>query len=622
MSTIDTLASAFAAHRGGPSEALKNASETINATAIDPKGSIESAVAAVRAAGISKADLNAIHQNIATGSGTWESAGITARGRLASVISRIIERDDAFASPPMRRRPGGFEVPVTTLPVPPQPKPGITIGKQYESQVTALDRKYMEAFEKAGIVGNLTGARNTLTAGALQAMVDTASNTKGLSLREFLIDIVIGSAALGFEGITANSYDNAAAVLIAASEKQKAASEKAGKGKDVDALSALVGNTIDKENRSKAEIAGIYRALDAIYLQDSTAAAPELRRQLTGRSVGRSLQGSYDFHLSYDATILTADPHIEERPVASTRSTRRGSVVSQKSAVGGRELMLVDDTFAKGRWESRTLRELVAADPRFLEVAVAKEFDLDASRDVLVVQGKDDPHPIYLVFSKAGDGVLTICKDCAFHDFTVPGRPGGGGGGAPIMVRKPVIYIYPQTAMTVRVQLEVAGKYVAQYPKMNRDDGWEVRAQPNGDLLDPRTEKTYAYLFWEAERAEQFVIDESKASLVARESVVDFLDKMASAYQLTPRERTDFVSYWMAPMQANAFSMVQFLDVDYTSYAKMRVTPEPDSIIRMFMVFKAATGLERVGNPSMPTVERRGFTVVEWGGANLDEQVK
>lgn len=42
-------------------------------------------------------------------------------------------------------------------------------------------------------------------------------------------------------------------------------------------------------------------------------------------------------------------------------------------------------------------------------------------------------------------------------------------------------------------------------------------------------------------------------------------------------------------------------------------------MIRLFMIFARSETPVRVGAPPITQRERTGFTVVEWGGANLDE---
>ncbi len=56
----------------------------------------------------------------------------------------------------------------------------------------------------------------------------------------------------------------------------------------------------------------------------------------------------------------------------------------------------------------------------------------------------------------------------------------------------------------------------------------------------------------------------------------------------------------------------------FAKYAALTVEPTPDTVIRLFMVFRGSDRPVRVGSPALPARERRGFTVVEWGGAELD----
>ena len=58
--------------------------------------------------------------------------------------------------------------------------------------------------------------------------------------------------------------------------------------------------------------------------------------------------------------------------------------------------------------------------------------------------------------------------------------------------------------------------------------------------------------------------------------------------------------------------------------AKLDVYPEPDTVIRVYMVFMPVDEPVEVPEANeliMPsTAERQGFTVVEWGGSILREQ--
>ena len=86
---------------------------------------------------------------------------------------------------------------------------------------------------------------------------------------------------------------------------------------------------------------------------------------------------------------------------------------------------------------------------------------------------------------------------------------------AQMRVRKPVIYLYPPTAIDVSVRLSVipSWEYSAVYPltaikklepakgQVGQQIEWHVHANPSGLLRDKLSGKDVAYLFWEAECA-------------------------------------------------------------------------------------------------------------------------
>ena len=49
----------------------------------------------------------------------------------------------------------------------------------------------------------------------------------------------------------------------------------------------------------------------------------------------------------------------------------------------------------------------------------------------------------------------------------------------------------------------------------------------------------------------------------------------------------------------------------------MYVEPEPDTVIRVFMAYAALEKPVDVPEPVLHTPERKGFTVVEWGGTEI-----
>ena len=63
--------------------------------------------------------------------------------------------------------------------------------------------------------------------------------------------------------------------------------------------------------------------------------------------------------------------------------------------------------------------------------------------------------------------------------------------------------------------------------------------------------------------------------------------------------------------------MITFQNEVYIESAKLDITPKPDSVLRVFMAYKAIDKPIEIEEPIITSFERNGFTVVEWGGAEI-----
>ena len=133
---------------------------------------------------------------------------------------------------------------------------------------------------------------------------------------------------------------------------------------------------------------------------------------------------------------------------------------------------------------------------------------------------------------------------------------------------KPVIYLYPTEETDVTVTLDFDGTLTAAYPAYN--GGWRVTASPDGTLRDAAGREYYC-LFWEGEGGEEY--DFSRGFCVAGRDTAAFLEDSLSQLGLTDKEANEFIIYWLPRMEGNAYNLI--------------------------------------------APERRGFTAVEWGGAEV-----
>ena len=182
------------------------------------------------------------------------------------------------------------------------------------------------------------------------------------------------------------------------------------------------------------------------------------------------------------------------------------------------------------------------------------------------------------------------------------------------VARKPVIYLYPTEDTLVSLKLDLNGKLTAAYPAYN--NGWTVHASPDGTLTDLITGRTYYCLYWEGISNAEY--DLSKGFVVPGADTAAFLEDTLAKLGLTEREANEFIIYWLPYMEGNAYNLITFQTDAYTDNAPLTVTPAPDSMLRVFMAWKPLDKPVDIAPQELPTFERHGFAVIEWGGTELN----
>lgn len=177
---------------------------------------------------------------------------------------------------------------------------------------------------------------------------------------------------------------------------------------------------------------------------------------------------------------------------------------------------------------------------------------------------------------------------------------------------KPVIYLYPEKTTDVNVQVSPAGGFTKTEPAYG--NGWNVKATPSGDIYNYGDNKSYPYLFWEgyalgySQPQEGFVIESS--------NVEKFLREKLAKQGLVGREIDEFVEFWAPKMTETPYYFVTFVpQVEFDKLAPLNINPKPETVIRVFMDYTPLERPIRVTAQILKTPVRRGFTVVEWGGA-------
>ncbi|MDR2336765.1 MAG: hypothetical protein LBE03_01520 [Candidatus Nomurabacteria bacterium] len=224
--------------------------------------------------------------------------------------------------------------------------------------------------------------------------------------------------------------------------------------------------------------------------------------------------------------------------------------------------------------------------------------------------------PIFLAVIVVVLGLLSVAG--VFEEGHKSSSPGGYCYDNPLDcagVAKPVIYLYPERTTDVKVNLSYDGE-ITSYPELG--EGWWVTAQPDSTLTNKADGREYSYLFWEGELSHVPEYDMTKGFVVAGEETREFLQEKLAEIGLTPKEYNEFIVYWYPKMKNNPYNLIHFATYEeYDVHAKLDISPAPDKMLRVFMVFEPLSQPIEVTPQKFDQFVRSGFTVVEWGGSEL-----
>lgn len=176
---------------------------------------------------------------------------------------------------------------------------------------------------------------------------------------------------------------------------------------------------------------------------------------------------------------------------------------------------------------------------------------------------------------------------------------------------KPVIYLYPQKTENINVKLNPVGGFTYSEPAYN--SGWNVISDPKSNITNLADGKNYPYLFWEG-RGGLYQMPE-KGFVIKHADVHEFLHLKLHELGLNQKESADFMEFWEPKMQSAPYYFITFMGNSVMDeLAPLSVSPKPDTVIRILMDFKPLEKPINVEGFNIRTPERKGFTVVEWGG--------
>lgn len=255
-------------------------------------------------------------------------------------------------------------------------------------------------------------------------------------------------------------------------------------------------------------------------------------------------------------------------------------------------------------------------------ITFAKVVLSDAKNQRLGVMSNEEGK-FELTHIPAGDYYLTI-EAIEFRTISQPIRLKGGikytldvGLIERIdQIEKPVIYLYPSHKQAVHVQLNYAGNLTHTYPQYP-ENGWRVTAEPNGTLWDEKGMEYYA-LFWEGVPNKPLAANDG--FVVAGKETAKFLEEKLAYLGLNRREANEFIMYWLPRMENNNYNLIHFSGKDYEDIAELKISPQPETLIRVMMLTQPLPSKMDFPKQDLSPLHktRKGFTVVEWGGAEVE----
>lgn len=191
-----------------------------------------------------------------------------------------------------------------------------------------------------------------------------------------------------------------------------------------------------------------------------------------------------------------------------------------------------------------------------------------------------------------------------------------------IILEKPVIYLYPTEKKAIDIKLDLKGELLTTFPKY--EQSWDVIAEPNGQIFDKKTNRYYSSLFWDG------TIDFPSAHykyddgfIVSKDNLTEFLIKKLDHIGLNNQETNEFIQYWLPILERNKYNFIHFLvNEECNEIATLNVNPKPETSIRIYMEFYGLENRTIIKEQQLPKTERKGFTIVEWGGADVSSKIR
>ncbi|KAF9021390.1 hypothetical protein BDZ89DRAFT_957527 [Hymenopellis radicata] len=210
---------------------------------------------------------------------------------------------------------------------------------------------------------------------------------------------------------------------------------------------------------------------------------------------------------------------------------------------------------------------------------------------------------------------------------------------------KPVIYLFSSASIQASVRLSLVKEWafsaiypvvpIKTYPPVGQTLEWHVQTHPDGTLTEHSTNLRTSYLFWEAEYSDRHrplspppspsagpvfnpvhsTVSDADSVVLPVTQITPYLDAALTALSLHVEARTSFITYWLPSILKHTHIALRFVpQAAYEKAAPLEVTPQPDVLTRIFMLWKGVTSAELRSGVWQNSVQRASMDVEMWKG--------
>jgi hypothetical protein len=175
---------------------------------------------------------------------------------------------------------------------------------------------------------------------------------------------------------------------------------------------------------------------------------------------------------------------------------------------------------------------------------------------------------------------------------------------------KPVVYLYPTKTQAVNVR--VGADVSVSVPQYNPNTGWNAIVQPNGQLSV--NGQRFDSLFWEG-TGHGLYPGISAGTVVKRADAASTIRAQLLKQGLNQKETNDFLAFWQPRIPNDPYiRLTWFNTAQLDKLAPLTVSPKPDTTLRVFLDMAGYSSSVNIPAQKLTSTERKGFTLVEWGG--------